>query len=438
MINGNQHTTPAIYFKSLSIENIRCFKEEQTIHFTGKNGEPAQWTVVLGNNNTGKTTLLRVLADFEPAMTEEKFGERIITTPMIKGKWLSNIIEQPTIFKSQVEYHFIKNKVSSIFKTSFHSDFAPVYDNHENTDLTWEWMFFKDLLHSQGLSKEHNSAFFIVKYGVLRITDNNSSFINHSGFIDENNLISPELWLIQADYAAKSGVKNSKRNLRLVKNVLKSILPDVQDFRFQTNSKFEPYVEVQTDFGWVRINELGYGYQTLMAWVVDLAKKMFGRYSDSEHPLKEPAIVLVDELDLHLHPEWQRKIISWLSHHFPRTQFIVTAHSPLLVQSADRVNVVLLRKEGNQVKIEQPNISTFKGWTVEEILSDLMGLDNRTYSEAYLELMQRFDDALNKDNYTKAKLAFNELDKILHATSPQRKLLKLQMAAIIPEEPVEI
>jgi ABC-type cobalamin/Fe3+-siderophores transport system ATPase subunit len=49
----------AVYFKSLTTENVKCFRDKQTIDFTNKNGKPAKWTVILGNNNTGKTTLLR-------------------------------------------------------------------------------------------------------------------------------------------------------------------------------------------------------------------------------------------------------------------------------------------------------------------------------------------------------------------------------------------
>ncbi len=157
---------------------------------------------------------------------------------------------------------------------------------------------------------------------------------------------------------------------------------------------------------------------------------MFEHYPDSENPLHEPAIVLVDEIDLHLHPEWQREIISFLKEKFPRTQFIVTTHSPLIVQSAEDINLVLLKKEENHVVIEQPKLKTYRGWTVEEILSELMGLDDKTLSDDYLKLMQQFDEALDKDDYKKAKNAYDELDKILHS-SHQRKLLRIQMSSLM-------
>mgnify|MGYP006252345175 FL=1 len=146
--------------------------------------------------------------------------------------------------------------------------------------------------------------------------------------------------------------------------------------------------------------------------------------------MQEAAVVLIDELDLHLHPEWQRKIIGFLSNLFPKVQFIVTAHSPLILQSADEINLVMLKKQGDGVVIEQPKIPTFKGWTVEEILSELMELGEKTHSDDYLRLMADFDKALDEENYEQAQKAFKELDKILHPQSSQRKLLRIQIGAI--------
>ena len=136
--------------------------------------------------------------------------------------------------------------------------------------------------------------------------------------------------------------------------MLIDLLPDeVKDIRIRpiTLLSTKPEVEVETSYGWVRMKELGLGYQTLIAWMVDLAARLFEQYPESENPLKEPAIVLVDEIDLHLPPQWQRTLIQRLTDIFTQTQFIVTAHSPLIVQSAQNINVVLLKREGDQVKI---------------------------------------------------------------------------------------
>ena len=70
---------------------------------------------------------------------------------------------------------------------------------------------------------------------------------------------------------------------------------------------------------------------------------------------------------------------------------------------------------------------------MDEILTELMGMDNKTLSDDYLTWMHQFDDALDEDNYHKAKQAYDELDKILHPESHQRKLLRIQMSSLMAE-----
>ena len=95
----------------------------------------------------------------------------------------------------------------------------------------------------------------------------------------------------------------------------------------------------------------------------------------SENPIAEPAIVLVDEIDLHLHPKWQQTVIDYLSERFVNTQFIVTAHSPLIIQSKRTANVILLDRDGDKVVARQ-DLDAIKEWRVDQILtSDLFGLE---------------------------------------------------------------
>jgi hypothetical protein len=334
-----------------------------------------------------------------------------------------------------LDNYFIENSSENLF--------AEVTFNNNNTDISLDIQSIT-LDHQEtmfgGSSIKVNSIpeFIIVGYGTNRKSSNKLNFTPKNNFTNnlyDNNseLINAEEWLIQTDYASEKNIAKATERLENIKKVLIDILPDVKDFFFATNENFEPQIEVQTDYGWIKINDLGYGYQSLLAWVIDLAKKMFDRYPNSENPLHEPAIVLVDEIDLHLHPEWQRKIISYLSANFPNTQFIVTSHSPLVVQSADEVNVVLLKKVGDKVVIEQPEIENFQGWKIEEILRDLMDLDERVYSDTFLKLREQFDEALQENNYEKAKNAKAALDKILHPNNMQSKILEVQMAGLMPE-----
>jgi hypothetical protein len=203
---------------------------------------------------------------------------------------------------------------------------------------------------------------------------------NDSLFFEDVPLRNAEEWLLQADYAASkdSLVQGGARERRdRIKKLLIDLLPDVTDLRFTAPDVNVPAarVEVKTPYGWVTMRDLSLGYRTLIAWMVDLASRLFERYPDSPNPLAEPAVVLVDEIDLHLHPKWQRLLIGYLTEHFPNTQFIVTAHSPLVVQSATDANIVVLRREGDHVVIDN-DVASIRGWRVDQILtSDLFGLE---------------------------------------------------------------
>lgn len=426
-----EQTPPPAYFASLEITDVNCFHGEQIIDLSDGNDKPAMWTVILGNNNTGKTTLLKCLANLEPTETLglDGFHQRSDTgeTGLI-----------PKVAKNGKNFSCEQYTVGSWIFCKYGNKFL----KHGNR--WWAYSYDGFLCFFSGENKSVLNELIIYGYGTSRkmgntsLTDTENQEDNTASLFHDNaTLINAEEWLVQTDYASKNGIESAKFRLEKIKNLLTNgLLPDAKDFKctsIETRGKIENFVEIETDYGWVKLRELGYGYQVTLAWVVDLAQKMFIRYKDSKNPLHEPAIVLVDEIDLHLHPEWQRKIISFLSEQFPRTQFIVTTHSPLIVQSAEDINLVLLKKEDNHVVIEQPKLKTYRGWTVEEILSELMGLDDKTLSDDYLKLMQQFDEALDEDDYTKAKNAYDELDKILHPTSHQRKLLQIQMSSLMPE-----
>jgi hypothetical protein len=125
---------------------------------------------------------------------------------------------------------------------------------------------------------------------------------------------------------------------------------------------------------------------------------MNAAYPYSADPLSEPAVVLVDEIDLHLHPRWQRMLLEQLSERFPNVQWIVTAHSPLVVQNAPAdANIAVLRREGDHVVIDN-NHDRVRSWRLDQILtSDLFGLPSARAS-ALDEPIARRDALLAKGN----------------------------------------
>jgi predicted ATP-binding protein involved in virulence len=235
-------------------------------------------------------------------------------------------------------------------------------------------------------------------------------------FDDNATLINAEEWLLQADYAAKSlegeDRKRAEKRRDRIKDLLIRLLPDVSDLRFAPSraTPIRTAVQAQTPYGWVAIRDMSLGYRTLMTWMVDFASRLFERYPDSPDPLAEPAIALVDEIDLHLHPRWQRTLMAFLTDLFPNTQFIVSAHSPLVVQAATDANVVLLRREGDHVVIDN-DVQSIKGWRVDQVLtSDLFSLESARPPQLDAALKER-TRLLSKARLTaKDRTRLNELE----------------------------
>ncbi len=225
---------------------------------------------------------------------------------------------------------------------------------------------------------------------------------------DNSKIVNPEAWLLETDFAIKSSNGSIKIKLKnhynKVKTSLQKLLPDILDFRVKeiTTIKLQAAIEVKTPYGWVDMKKLSLGYQTFIAWVVDLAARLFDRYPDSKSPLEEPCIVLVDEIDLHLHPKWQRKIVGFLSDIFKNAQFIVTAHSPLIVQAAEDANIVLLKREGDSVRIyNDVEKDRIQDWTIDQILtSDLYDLIT-SRPPKFDPILERKQNILKKKKLTK-------------------------------------
>src|SRR5262249_41382747 len=130
-------------------------------------------------------------------------------------------------------------------------------------------------------------------------------------FLETSSTGDAEGWLLRLDYASSKTSRMQRRQqhrLEMVKDALIKVLPDdVSEIRFDPSSGFNPTpkAEFKTPYGWVPLRQLGYGYRAMVAWFVDLAARMIECYPDSPDPLAGPAVVLIDEIDLHLHPTWQ-------------------------------------------------------------------------------------------------------------------------------------
>jgi predicted ATP-binding protein involved in virulence len=427
---ASKNEDPPVYLLSMEVEDLLCFKERQTLNLSNKDGHPAQWTVILGNNGVGKTTLLRCLAGMEmrPESFEhssivgdgiEKFEEEICFEPMLWNFYdFEEIWEEIGIATRTVDtipaiyVAFASNITLNSFKTGKNLD---IQKDYVSVVIDSELRLSSDELkgaicYGYGATR---------KMGIASLSDSNTSYHSASLFSDDALLINAEEWLLQTDYAAKSSSGKTKTRLKKqfkqIVEILKQILPDIENIRIDLDEYLaRPTAKFLTPFGWVQLSSLGLGYRTTIAWMVDLSVRLFKRYPDSEDPLAEPAIVLVDEIDLHMHPQWQRTIMEFLTERFPNTQFIVTAHSPLVVQAAQDANIVLLRREGDRVVIDN-NPEIIDNWRVDQVLTSVFEIPSARPPQIEKLLAER-QEILSKPKISKAdKAKLKELEEKIGA-----------------------
>lgn len=395
-----------IKIKSIAIQKYKCF-EDVVIDCSREDGSIYQWTVLLGNNNTGKTNFLKAIA---------------YARPVRRG--YINQKDENTFYTIAALFHDVPTDLNLDEELSVECQFS------------FPASSFIRCRHNSSANSANieNQDIRFYGYGVSRYPSQTS--LSESACDDCDSLLYPdkqliniEEWLMQLDYAAKNEKKAAESRLRKIKELLCSkLFPEIFDFKFESTETLQNYVLFQTKDGWFRYFQLGYGYQSMLSWVIDFCKRMFERYPDLDNPLTGNAIVLLDEIDLHLHPKWQREIVSFLSGIFPNTQFVVTTHSPLVIQSMDDVNLYVLYRDGEKLSIERNPNSNFRGWTVEEILRDVMHMESDIHSDYYQKLIEKFNAGLDENNPAKSREAFDELDKILHPGNPVRRLLTLQLS----------
>ena len=400
----NSASQPPVYFRSLELENVRCIGQRQALSLADRDGNPIQWTLILGDNGVGKTTLLQCLAWMKPEVSEDentgsKFLEPTLSTE--ENSTLTSLMRHGTDVQATVE---------ATLKATF--SVGRYFQSREGSANGRDITIGMTLLGSDGqlrhaqsyvpinpesMQPEHMHASNLVMFaygaarrsGTLKVDRGTLHSPLASIFRDSAELYDAEDILLNLDYrAAKVATERNKNRLRQIKQVLASVLPDVgRGENIQIlgpeilGHPSEPSgVRFKTPYGMVPLSGLSLGYQTTLTWIADLALRLYEQYPESPDPLSEPGIALIDEIELHLHPRWQRRMMEDLSRWFPNLQFIATAHSPLVVQAAEGGNLAILQERNGEASIEMHSESVSE-WRADQILaSDLFSIPSRSRS----------------------------------------------------------
>jgi AAA domain, putative AbiEii toxin, Type IV TA system/AAA domain len=391
-----------MWVEELRIENIRCF-EDATLRFTNGSGNNAYpWITFLSENGGGKSTALQALGLL---LAGPEGAQKLLPRPL---GWLR---DESGAGKISIRIHqdledpgsHGEKKKRHAFSYSYSiTGSVPLRINHQlytepsivpagQSILTW-------LRASAFPSK--GEGWFAVGYGAFRRLTRSSQiivpslepqarFTNFTTQFDEAEPLSHfERWLVYLDYKiAKTMDAEAKKQKDLGIKAINRLLPE--NTRFDSVSS-EGRILFEVDGQIVPTIALSDGYRSILALAGDLVWRLIQAFPRSADPLKEQGVVLIDELDIHLHPIWQRDIASRLREQFPNLQFFVATHSPLIAAGAGEDALTLrFGFEGGRSVVQQ--VGNVAAMNVDRILeSEAFGLVS-PYSPQTHRKIERYD-----------------------------------------------
>ena len=132
----------------------------------------------------------------------------------------------------------------------------------------------------------------------------------------------------------------------------------------------------------------------MLALAADLARRMAQGNPHLDDPLLSEAVVLIDEVELHLHPSWQQRILADLGATFPNTQFIVSTHSPQVLTTVKPEHIFELRRYGGGIVAEPASAPTY-GAEAGDVLATVMGVEERPGGNEFVKTLARYTDLVS-------------------------------------------
>ena len=242
-------------------------------------------------------------------------------------------------------------------------------------------------------------------------------------------LINRYLWSTHAD----SLNQVQKSNLSKALGCFQAINPE---FSFKDVSPETYDILISTPLGDIEMEQLSSGYIAMLVVLLGIIKEIEYRYKDSEKkPLVKvedfSGVVILDEMDVHLHPTMQAQMYTALKSLLPNAQVITSTHSPHVIQIARPSEIIPLVRDDAGVHVN-PLVNReygCQGWTVEEVLEDVMNMHD-TRTKEYHDLTRAFNEGIDSNNVAAANVAYDKLIKMLHPHSVLREVLKIQMMGV--------
>lgn len=412
--------------KYVKVENYRCF---ENINFKlNKN-----INLFIGNNSAGKTTILDCIAN--------GLGSVYSYIPNVKGFTFKqyDIRQEKNLIAAYSKIHIetddnlkwdkLKKKDNSkktnsllpktigakILKRFVDDNFIDNYIDNTVLPLFAYYGTSRAVLdiplRRTGFKKVHNRF-----DGMVGALNANSSF--KSAFIWFYNKENEESRLQKE----KRSFDIELKELSTVRKAIELMFPELSNPHIEVNPlRFM----VEKNGEKLNIEQLSDGYKTMLGVIIDLSSRMAMVNPQLNNPLEGEAIVLIDEIDLHLHPSWQKRIIEDLKRTFSNTQFILTTHSPHIVTSVKPKELFVI----DDFQIDN-DIELTYGIPIQRALEDIMGVSVSRNDNVQKMIVQLWDKVKIKqidDEFLSLK---KELENYIGTLDPDLLSLNLAISRI--------
>lgn len=417
--------------RQLRLTNIACFTD-LTLDFTQEDADAScPWVILLGENGTGKSTVLRTLGlallgrELIHDVGRSEEWRRYIRADQLKGRMVATLLPSKSERKDRAD-----RTTRVIFDLTPDSSFGFKQDlRAAKADME----ILDETLHSERLE----GGWFACGYGPFRrmlppapgaarslgATAGRGKAQRFATLFDDALALTRVTdWLVELEFRKLKKDQAAVQQFKLAVEALERVLPGAQ---FQRVTK-DGDVIFKNRGADVPLDRLSDGYRSVGGLVGDLVRRMIDAFPRSKNPMGAEGVVLVDEIDLHLHPTWQAAVVEQLRELFPNLQFIVASHSPFVAQDARRKDkiIVLQRDAGGVTASTSAGFVT--GWRADQILtSRLFGL--QATRDASVEAARRqlhagkarVEGDLTSDETRRLQEARQWLDE--HAVGPGEK-----------------
>lgn len=351
-----------MYIKKIILNDIRGFKNLE-FDLQRPDGSYAGWTVFTGDNGSGKSTLLKAIA---VALTGKDVARAL--QPSFH-RWIREGAESS---EATIELEIVPEQYTDSFLEGGRTAYKPfpakvILKNIGKETVIEATTDTKKSLAERGLWTS-DAGWFSCGYGPFRrvfgaspeatrliVGRTTERFVTM--FQEAASLYEVDQWLRNLNHKSLEGKTEERAQLELLLEILRDELMPNQI----------TVDRVDSDGLWLKDrnglqlawSEMSDGYRAALALLADILRHLITTYGldglterDEENKIiiKRSGVVLIDEIDAHLHPEWQREIGFWLKRHFPNLQFLVTTHSPLICQAADPNGLFVLPEPGSDIE----------------------------------------------------------------------------------------